>query len=318
MSVGATLAGSLLAVLDRPSTWPLALTGFLVRGGWLLVVAPIVVLPTAVGLANVIAPLLEDIAFGRRTGELVVLIVVTLLLVVSWLIGGGLLAALAELEVVRRIAPVVSGGRQSSVVTVDPWTAAWRIVAVRLAAHVPLAIVLIWGATRIAAVAYAELTVPSDVATPLPWRIALGAPDAIVGILVAWLLGEAIGAIGVRRVALHGATARAALRAAIGRVARSPARPTLLTVLPTIVLGGVVTLTGIAAGTALGAVRSELALDDVSVGATALLVVFVALFAGGITLVALTTAWRAAIWTLDATAEGSGTFGGVGRTRTGD
>ncbi len=317
MSVGATLAGSLLAVLDRPSTWPLALTGFLIRGGWLLVVAPIVVLPTTVGLANVIAPLLEDIAFGRRTGELVVLIVVTLFLVVTWLIGGGLLAALAELEVVRRIAPV-AGGPHARFVTVDPWTAAWRIVAVRLAAHVPLAIVLTWGATRIAAVAYTELTVPSDVTTPLPWRIAAGAPDAIVGILVAWLLGEAIGAIGVRRVALHGATARAALRAAIGRVARSPVRSTLLTVLPTIVLGGVVTLTGIAAGTALGAVRSELALADVSVGATALLVVFVALFAGGITLVALTTAWRAAIWTLDATAEGSGTFGGVGGTRTGD
>lgn len=317
MSVGATLAGSLMAVLDRPSTWPLALTGFLIRGGWLLVVAPIVVLPTAVGLANVIAPLLEDVAFGRRTGELVILIVVTLLLVMSWLIGGGLLAALAELELVRRIAPVADGP-QSRFATVDPWTAAWRIVAVRLAAHVPLAIALIWGAMRVAAVAYAELTVPSDVTTPLPWRIAMGAPDAIVGILVVWLLGEAIGAIGVRRVALHGATARAALRAAIGRVVRSPARSALLTVLPTIVLGGVVTLTGIAAGTALGAVRSELALADVSVGVTALLVVFVALFAGGITLVALTTAWRAAIWTLEATAEGSGTFGGVGRTRTGD
>jgi len=47
VSLGATLSGSLLAVLDRPSTWPLALAGFLIRGGWLLVVAPIVVLPTA-------------------------------------------------------------------------------------------------------------------------------------------------------------------------------------------------------------------------------------------------------------------------------
>ena len=318
MSVGATLVGSLLGVLDRPSTWPLALAGFLIRGGWLLVVAPIVVLPTAVGLANVIAPLLEDIAFGRRPGELVVLIIVTLLVVASWLIGGGLLAALAELEVVRRIAPDIVAGRRSGVATVDPWTAAWRIVAVRLAGYVPLAIALIWGAARIVTVAYVELTVPSDVTVPLPWRIAASAPDAIVGIFAAWLLGEAIGAMGARSVALHGSTARAALRAAIARFARSPVRSALLTVLPTIVLVGVVTLTGIAAGTALGAVRSELALGEISVSATALLVVFVGLFAGGITLIALTTAWRAAIWTLDATAEGNGTFGGVGGTRTGD
>ena len=73
MSLGATLGGALLAVLARPSTWPLALLGFLVRGGWLLIVAPIVVLPTPVGLANVVAPVLEDIAFGRRTAELVAL-----------------------------------------------------------------------------------------------------------------------------------------------------------------------------------------------------------------------------------------------------
>ena len=218
MSLGATLVGSLLAVLDRPSTWPLALAGFLIRGGWLLVVAPIVVLPTAVGLANVIAPLLEDIAFGRRLGELVVLIVVALVVVVGWLIGGGLFAALAELEVVRRIAPDSGEGQASPVEAADPWTAAWRIVAVRLAAHVPFAIVLVWGATRIASVGYAELTVPSDVTVPAPWRIATGAPDAIVGIVLTWLLGEAIGAMGARRVALRGEAARPALRAAIATV----------------------------------------------------------------------------------------------------
>jgi hypothetical protein len=318
VSLGATLVGSLLAVLDRPSTWPLALAGFLIRGGWLLVVAPIVVLPTAVGLANVIAPLLEDIAFGRRMGELVVLILVALLVVVGWLIGGGLFAASAELEVVRRITADSTEGRPSPVEAVDPWTVAWRIVAVRLAAHVPFAIALVWGAARLASVGYAELTVPSDVTVPLPWRIVSGAPDAIVGIVLTWLLGEAIGAMGSRRIALRGEAARPALRAAIARFARSPVRPTLLALLPTIVLVAVIALTGIAAGTALDAVRSAFALDEASAGTTALLVVFVGLFAGGIMLLALTTAWRAAIWTFDAVAQGSGTFGGGGSTRTGD
>jgi hypothetical protein len=176
----------------------------------------------------------------------------------------------------------------------------------------------VWGAARIASVGYAELTVPSDVTVPVPWRIASGAPDAIVGIVLTWLLGEAIGAMSSRRVALRGEATRPALRAAIARFARSPVRPALLALLPTIVLVAIVALTGIAAGTALDAVRSAFALDEASAGTTALLVVFVGLFAGGITLLALTTAWRAAIWTFDAAAQGSGTFGGGGSTRTGD
>jgi hypothetical protein len=316
--VGATLVGALLAVLDRPTTWPLALAGFLIRGGWLLVVAPIVVLPTAVGLANVVAPLLEDIAFGRRTAELVGLIIVGLVVVLGWLIGGGLFAAVAELEVVRRVGVAAGASRVPVTDAAGTWGSAWRILAVRLAAHVPFAIALIWGMARIVSVGYAELTVPSDVTVPAPWRIVAGAPDAIMGILLTWLLGEAIGAMAARRAALSGQTARAALRGAIARFARAPLRPTLLAVIPTIVLVGVIALTGIAAGAALDAVRSGFAMSDTSAGTTALLVVFVGLFAGGLVLLALTTAWRAAIWTLDAAAEGSGTFGGGGGTRTGD
>ena len=71
MGIGATAVAALLAILERPSTWLLGLVGFLVRGGWLIVLGPIVVLPTAVGLANVVAPLVEDIAFGRRSDEVI-------------------------------------------------------------------------------------------------------------------------------------------------------------------------------------------------------------------------------------------------------
>ena len=60
MSIWGTLGASLLAVLARPSTWAFGLLGFLVRGGWLLVVAPFVVVPTPIGLANIVAPVLED------------------------------------------------------------------------------------------------------------------------------------------------------------------------------------------------------------------------------------------------------------------
>lgn len=312
MSTGATLIASLLAVLDRPSTWILGLLGFLVRGGWLLVVAPIVVLPTAAGLANVVAPLLEDVAFGRRTGELIGLIVLVLIAVAVWLVGGGLIAAAAEAEAVRRIAEIDSAAVDLS--RNDLPSRAWRIVALRLAAHLPFAIALVWGLFRIVAVGYRELTVPSDVLSPAPVRIATGAADAILGIVITWLVGETIGAMGARRVVLAGEGARTALRAAIGRFVQAPVRPVALAIVSGLVLAGVVAVTGLAAGAAWDALRSALMIGDISAGSAAPLVVFVGLFTGGLVLVALTTAWRAAIWTLEA----HGTFGGGDRTRSGD
>jgi hypothetical protein len=315
--IGATLGGALLAVLDRPSVWPLALAAFLIRGGWLLIIAPIVVLPTAVGLANVVAPLLEDVAFGRRTGELIALVGLVLGGTLLWLIGGGVLAAAAEIEAIRRIADQ-SNPADFHLPATDTWGTAWRIAVLRLVAHIPFAIALVWGAARLASVGYAELTVPSDVTVPAVWRIVLGAPDAVLGIATTWLFGEAIGAMASRRVVLAGEAARAALRGQTGRFLRSPVRPSVLSVLSALLLVLVIAVAGLAAGAALDQVRSGFAGGDASVGTTAVLVVFVGLFAGGLVLVALASAWRIAIWTVDTVPAGNGTFGGVGDTRSGD
>ncbi len=312
MTLGATLLISLLVVLARPSTWPLALATFLLRGGWLLVLVPIVVLPTPVGLANVIAPLLEDVAFGRRIGGLAALVAVTGLAVMAWLVGGGLIAAAAEAEATRRLAAddEVTGattgtGRPGRV---------WRIVVVRLIAHVPLLVALGWGAIRLVSVAYRELTVPSDVTVPVGLRVVMGAPDAVVGIILAWLIGESLGALAARRVVLLDEDVPGALRGALGRFVRHPARSLALVTLSTAVLAGVLALTGIAGGASLRALRVALGFGDPSWLSIGLLVAFVTLFAGGLVLVALVAAWRSAVWTVDP----AGTFGGVAGTRPGD
>jgi hypothetical protein len=317
VSVGTTLVASFLAVIDRPSTWPLALAAFLVRGGWLIVIAPIVVLPTAVGLANVIAPLIEDVAFGRRTDELVRLILLLSFGVVAWVVVGGLVAAIAETEAVRRIAPD-TGARLDRAQADGVARPAWRVVAVRLAAHVPFVLALAWGASRIIAVGYRELTVPSDVTVPSAWRIALGAPEAIAVIALTWLIGEAVGAIGARRVILDADGAGAALRAASGRFVRAPVRPVVLALLSTAALAVTLGVTGLATSATWDALRSALAIEDPVAVITGLLLVFVTLFAGGLVLVALTAAWRMAIWTFEAARDGGGTFGGGSATRSGD
>lgn len=327
MSLGATLSASLLAVLARPSTWPLGLLGFLVRGGWLLVVAPIVVVPTPVGLANIVAPLIEDVAFGRRTTELVAIVGVVIVAALVWLIGGGLIAAVAEAEGVRRIAEeegLAVDGQVGAVIdavaavgdvaAAAEHAVAWRIVGARLLAQVPLAIASAWAAVRIVALAYRELTVPSDVTVPIAWRIVAGAPDAFAALLAAWLFAEVVGAIAVRRVVLAGSGVLEAVRFALGRVRRQPGRMLALGLVASAALVIVLGTTGLAAGATWNALGIELAIGDPSPLTTLLLLLFVGLFVGGLVLVGLTCAWRTAVWTIEV----GGTFGGGSSTRSGD
>lgn len=326
MGIGATLVLSLLAVLERPSTWVLTLVGFLVRGGWLVVLAPVVVLPTAVGVANVIAPILEDVAFGRRTDQVLLLAGLASLVGLAWLIGGGLLAAAAEVEAVRRIRAETDeeGTGTSSAPAPGPVRrgAAWRVLVVRIVALIPFVVALGWAAVRLVSVGYRELTVPSDVSTPAAWRIVGGAPDALVGLGITWILAEVIGASASRRVILEGDGVGGALRTAVGRLRYRPVPLVVLAVTSLLSLLAVLAVTGLATGVAWSALRTALAAGDASFGTTALLVGFVALFGASLVLIGLTTAWRAATWTVEATSRGvprtNGTFGGVGGTRSGD
>jgi hypothetical protein len=319
VSVGATLTASLLAVLDRPSTWLLALAGFLVRGGWLIVLAPIVVLPTAVGIANVVAPLLEDVAFGRNTDAVARTAASALVLVVLWLVVGGLLAAAAEIETVRGTA--ASAGLATARTVTRPGRT-WRVLAARLVALLPLAVAVAWAAVRFVAVGYREFTNPSDVSSPVALRIVVGAPDAALAVIAAWLFGEIVGAIAARRIVLAGDGVRPALRDGVARLRVRPGRSIGLAAMSALVLVAVLVVTAIATGTAWDALRSALADGDASVGTSVILVLFVGLFAGGLVLVGLASAWRSAVWTVellaDTAAREDGTFGGGGGTRTGD
>ena len=308
MTLGATLIASLLVALSTPSTWPLALAGFLVRGGVLLVLAPIVVLPTAVGLANVIAPVVEDVAFGRRTAELAVLVASAAVGLVAWLIGGGLLAAATEADLTRRVAEddeLAAAGHVAPRLVERPGQAV-RILGARLVAGIPLLLVVAWGSIRIIEVAYRELTVPSDTERALILRVVVGAPEAVVAIVLAWLASEIVGAIACRHIVMLGEGTIRGVWRAIGRVVRHPLRVTVLGVLPSFTLGVVLTAMGLAGSTTWDALQAALTFDDGSFARWGLLIVFVGLFGAALVLVGVTSAWRSAVWTVDL----AGTFGG--------
>jgi hypothetical protein len=74
----------------------------------------------------------------------------------------------------------------------------------RLAAYVPLALALGYGSLRLVQATYRELTLPSDVVTPIGWRVISTVPEAVVAIIVTWALGETLGSLGARRLVVWG------------------------------------------------------------------------------------------------------------------
>ncbi len=309
MTVGATLVASLLAILARPATWALALATFLLRGGYLLVLAPIVVLPSAVGLSNVVTPLISTVVFHGVSPSIAIAFGGIVVVLFLWLIGGGLVAAAAESELVRRMVADEetwpSSGPSGVVPTAHP---AWRVLGVRFIAHLPLLLALSWGAFRIVSVAYLELTSPSDVAMPLALRVVAGAADAIGLVIAAWLIGETVGALAARRVIVPGDRLPIALRYAVVRLFRHPLRSAVLAVVPLIPLGLVLGLVGLAGSATWEALRAALEFGGDRLLVLALGMVLVGLFAGGLLLIGVVSAWRGAIWTVEV----GGTFGAIG------
>jgi hypothetical protein len=309
VTVGATLVASLLATLGRPSTWPLGLATFLLRGGFLLVLAPIIVLPSAVGLGNVLAPLLETVVFRGVTPAIAILLASIVVGLLIWLVGGGLVAAAVEAELVRRIVADEETGAAVAAIDHPPVAhPAFRVLTVRLIALLPLLIALIFGAVRIVAVAYRELTVPSNVGVPLALRVVASAPDAVSLVIATWLTGETVGALAARRVVLVGDRVLAAVRAALVRLIRHPLRSATLAVVPLLPLALVLVLVALAGSSTWEALRAALSSATDPLVVLVLVLALVALFGGGLLLIGVISAWRAAVWALEV----GGTFGAIG------
>lgn len=335
MTLGGTLVTSLLATLAHPETWMLALAGFLVRGGIVAFLIPILVLPTPVGLANLAGPTLIEFVFGGFSLGLVVLIAFGVGVTMAWIVFGGLLAATLEVEGIRIVvgdedvtasaparhdASEDAGSPEIASVPAhafDPTRQALRILAARMAMLFPLFAAIAWASARTVAVTYEELTLPSDVTTPIVWRIVAAVPDVVVVVVLVWLVGEVVGGIAARRIALEGASISGALRGAVMEVIVRPVRTLVLFAVPAAILLLVLIPAAGAASVAWAGLRAALA-DRDTVAAILAVFVFVGLWAGGLVLAGMVAAWRHAAWTVDAVRRGHRTFGGSPTRRPGD
>ena len=246
---GVALIGALLVTLATPATWPLALGAFLLRGGILLVVVPVVVMPTPVGLANAFGPLVTAIALGSVTGSMIAAGGAAVLAVVALLFGGAWLAAALEAETIRIVAldedlAARRPGRELSARR----GVALRILVARLVALVPLLVAFAWGSVRLVSVAYRELTSPFDVVTPIAIRVLRETPEVIAAVVVAWMIGEIVGAMAARRIVLDGDGVGRALAGAIGTGVRHPVATLARFWAPALVLLAVLVPAAFAAG----------------------------------------------------------------------
>ena len=324
MSRGAALTGALLITLATPATWPLALAAFLLRGGIVLVTLPIVVLPTPVGLGNVLAPAITSVALGTVPIAVLVVSVTAVVAALAWLLLGGWMAAALEGEGARIVArdeeaTTPRGPAATAVPTIDRGDSrvAARILGARLVAYVPLGLALAWGSLRFVSASYDELTNPSDVTTPIVLRVVRASPEAVLAIVLAWMIGEIVGAVAARRIVLAGDRVVAALRGAVVTSLRHPLAALARFWLPTLVLIVVLAPSALAAATAWTAARVVLVDQADPLWVVAAVALFVVSWVIGLLLVAVVCAWRAAVWTV-AEIAGYGTFGGSSDRRPGD
>ena len=260
---------------------------------------PIVVIPSPVAVSNVVAPLIVPLAFGRIGSDVLVLAAVTATAIFVWLVIGGWLAAAIELALIREAAaaaidegivdaPAPADGSQPRQRDV-----AGGMLATRLVVGLPLAAAVGLGAVRIVAVAYAELTNPTDVSLSLPIRVALGATAEIAVIVVAWLAAELLGGIAGRRVALAGAGVWPALRSAVVDAVRRPRSFVAPWLMWSIVLWGVLAGLLVAARVTWDQAQAAMSAsrpDGIAIAA--MLVVFVAVWLAGLSLAGLLAAIR--------------------------
>ena len=160
---------------------------------WVMLVS----LPSVPSLATTLAPPIEALVLSRQSLEGALIGTVLISTIVGLLAAAGLAGSWLDLALLREAGAAEELDRKVQVVE---WSW-WHAFGVRLAAHLPTSLALGYATVRIVIVTYEELLSPGDANVPIVARVLARAPDAIVLVVVTWLLGEAIGGLAARRSA---------------------------------------------------------------------------------------------------------------------
>jgi hypothetical protein len=299
MRWGGVVFAALLVTLVRPATWSLGLAGFLARGGIVLLSIPIVVLPTLSGLQNVLGGPVSSLMFGAPSPTLVAVMVAGGVTVLLLFLVGMVAAAWAErsgIEVSMRAAEDEG--------LVPPWLGPEgrdivRIALLRILGLVPFATALLLAWPTIYEAAYREFLLPYELQTPLLLRILRLVPVTLIGVAVAWLIGDAAASVAVRRLVLERRSFLAAWLIGYLDLIRRPHRvlgTALVTTGAMVLLVGPALLAAVAGWSRVRTLVIE-GRDPVAIGIAVGL--FVAVWLGGLVLAGAAAAFRNAAWTFE-------------------
>lgn len=287
--------------LFTPLAWPVALAGFLARGGLAVFVLPIVVLPTVTGLATALGPVIILLALAGTSPAVVPLAAATGLAFLAWWVGGSLIGGAADVVLVRWFGASLGrrlGRPGDAAPGRGPWSLVWRAMVVRWVAHLLLVPALTWAVVRVVAAVYRELTAPGDVAVPLVFRVVSAVPEALLLLAVAWLVGEALGALAVRWLVLGGRSVAGSLGAAVRSLVRAPFGAVATAVLAT---GGSILLVApplVLSAWAWDAARRAV-LGELGPGVILAPVALVVVWCAALVLAGIASTWRSALWTAE-------------------
>lgn len=289
------MGSAVAATLTTPEWWAMALAAFLIRGGILLVLAPIVALPTPAGLITELSPWFEALLLGTPSleGALVgALTLTTVLVLLGW---AGLAGSWLDVALVRDAA----ASDELDLGWEPARLSSTRAFVLRLTAHVPTLLAIGYALVRVVFVSYEQFTSPQDPGVPIVDRVIGRVPDAVALVGVTWLLGEVVGGLAARRVAA-GLGTRAAFIGSLRQVFAPRGLATFAAT--TAVLLATAIPFGLAAERAWEHVRSYLLFGVDPVQLTSAIVVLVATWVLGLAIVGAALAWRATAWTAEVTA----------------
>jgi len=216
------------AVLDRRAV-PVALLGFLARGGIVLILLPSAVLPSVLEIAGMTGlrtfTIAGDIHF---TPWLIGAAVAITMAILAWLLLALIVGSLADAWLVAMTLHPAPPDEAARLPLPDRRAVA-RLAAIRALCLVPIVAALTLASLRLYDATYLELTSPSNLSTPLVLRVIQGAADAVAVVVAVWLACETLAAVAVRRQILLGHGVWRSLAAGAVQIVRKPIS-TLVTV----------------------------------------------------------------------------------------
>jgi hypothetical protein len=283
------VAGATRATLSTPSLWPVALAGFLARGGILVLLLAIVPFPSAVGLANLIGP--TAITAAGLTADTILVLVAAGVGVVLLIVAGSGVGAATDVVLATALDPAPAE-------SLDTFSAIERSTAIRLLGDAVLVAAIAVTARPIFDSLYAELTAPTDVATPLVLRVIDRAAGPIAIIIATWLVVEVLGGIAVRLVILDRVGVGPAIRGALGHVVRRPLSTIAMAALDVAGLA-IVVLPLLVAAAAWSGLRGLVEAQAAPATLAGAMIVLAATWIGTLVVAAICATWRGLLWTAE-------------------